>query len=76
MSVSTQAYVQTNDDNLERDVQTEEIEMTNRWTQHPPEGRHGCGTADENKDTKSDVSTAQDDGKLSSFLQRTCQVSA
>uniref|UniRef100_A0A8C4TUL2 Dynein 2 intermediate chain 1 n=1 Tax=Falco tinnunculus TaxID=100819 RepID=A0A8C4TUL2_FALTI len=32
-----QAYVQCNEDNLERDVQTEEVETLEKWTQHPGE---------------------------------------
>ena len=39
----SQAYVQCNEDNVDRDVQTEDIEMSEKWTQHPAE-RHGpCG---------------------------------
>uniref|UniRef100_A0A8C2SS54 Dynein 2 intermediate chain 1 n=1 Tax=Coturnix japonica TaxID=93934 RepID=A0A8C2SS54_COTJA len=32
-----QAYVQCNEDNLDRDVQTEEVETLEKWTQHPGE---------------------------------------
>ncbi|XP_058035728.1 cytoplasmic dynein 2 intermediate chain 1 isoform X3 [Ahaetulla prasina] len=32
-----QAYVQWNEDNLDRDIQTEEIETQEKWTQHPGE---------------------------------------
>lgn len=32
-----QAYVQCNEDNLERDIQTEEVETLEKWTQHPGE---------------------------------------
>ena len=38
------AYVQTNDDAIERDIQTEEIDMRNKWTQHPPEDFAGSGS--------------------------------
>lgn len=38
-----QAYVQCNDDNLEKDVQTEDIETRTMWTQNPPEDFNGCG---------------------------------
>jgi len=31
----SQAYVQTNDDNIEKDVQTEETTTIDKWTQHP-----------------------------------------
>ena len=35
--------MQTNEDNMEQDVQTEEIEEVDKWTQHPPEDLRGCG---------------------------------
>ena len=38
-----QAYVQTNDDNVDRDIQTEEVDSRQKWTQHPPEDFAGCG---------------------------------
>lgn len=38
-----QAYVQCNEDNADRDIQTEEIEMCEKWTQHPPEHKGACG---------------------------------
>ena len=31
----SQAYVQTNDDNIEKDIQTEEVTNRDKWTQHP-----------------------------------------
>ncbi|KAF0028004.1 hypothetical protein F2P81_019091 [Scophthalmus maximus] len=38
-----QAYVQCNEDNADRDIQTEEIEVCEKWTQHPPEHNGACG---------------------------------
>ncbi|KAK2859570.1 hypothetical protein Q5P01_004190 [Channa striata] len=38
-----QAYVQCNEDNTDRDIQTEEIELCEKWTQHPPENSGACG---------------------------------
>jgi len=38
-----QAYVQCNEDNTDRDIQTEEVDMTDKWTQHPQEGNAACG---------------------------------
>lgn len=35
--------MQTNDDNIDREVQTEEIETTEKWTQHPGEEIRVCG---------------------------------
>ena len=31
----SQAYVQTNDDNIDKDTETEEITTRDKWTQHP-----------------------------------------
>jgi hypothetical protein len=39
-----QAYVQTNDDAIDRDIQTEEIDTRSKWTQHPPEDFAGSGS--------------------------------
>uniref|UniRef100_A0A3B4YE20 WD repeat domain 60 n=1 Tax=Seriola lalandi dorsalis TaxID=1841481 RepID=A0A3B4YE20_SERLL len=38
-----QAYVQCNEDNADRDIQTDEIEVCEKWTQHPPEHNGACG---------------------------------
>ncbi|XP_010770052.1 WD repeat-containing protein 60, partial [Notothenia coriiceps] len=38
-----QAYVQCNEDNVDRDIQTEETEVCEKWTQHPPEHHGACG---------------------------------
>lgn len=32
------AYVQYNEDNVDRDTQTEEVETKGVWSQHPAEG--------------------------------------
>lgn len=37
-SLFFKAYVQYNEDNVDRDIQTEEIETRGVWTQHPGEG--------------------------------------
>ncbi|XP_054751026.2 cytoplasmic dynein 2 intermediate chain 1-like isoform X1 [Lytechinus pictus] len=42
-SNTKQAFVQCNDDNLDRDIQTEEIDKNDRWTQHPQEGSAATG---------------------------------
>ncbi|XP_048367590.1 cytoplasmic dynein 2 intermediate chain 1 isoform X2 [Sphaerodactylus townsendi] len=71
-----QAYVQWNEDNLERDVQTEEIEMQEKWTQHPGETAIVCGGP---KKSSSDVSVLApkiDSQRLASFLRSACQVIA
>ena len=38
-----QAYVQCNEDNLEKEVQTEEQEVRTKWTQHPASDATGFG---------------------------------
>jgi len=35
LTIVRQAYVQTNDDNIEKDTQTEETTNRDKWTQHP-----------------------------------------
>ncbi len=52
-----QVRLQTNDDNVDRDLQTEEIERSEKWTQQPPEDIRGCGGPNDNK-----VAVATDDG--------------
>ena len=37
------AYVQCHDDIVEKEMQTEEIEMSTKWTQNPPDDFKGCG---------------------------------
>ena len=34
----SQAYIQCNEDSVDRDIQTEEVETREVWTQHPGEG--------------------------------------
>lgn len=41
-----QAYVQCNEDNVERDTQTEDADTTDKWTQHPPETSAASGGGD------------------------------
>lgn len=38
-----QAYVQCNEDNTDREVQTEETDCSDKWTQHPSETSTACG---------------------------------
>ena len=66
-----QVYIRTKDDNLERDTQTDDIETTSKWTQHPREETTVCGGKEDQKETNT---SSKHEGKLSSFLQRTCQV--
>lgn len=38
-----QAYVQCNEDNVEKEIQTEEIETRTKWTQNPASDAVGFG---------------------------------
>ena len=38
-----QAYVQCHDDVVEKEMQTEVIEMCTKWTQYPPDDFKGFG---------------------------------
>ncbi|XP_029776687.1 WD repeat-containing protein 60 [Suricata suricatta] len=70
-----QAYVQYNEDNVDRDIQTEEIETRAVWTQHPGEGTavSGGSGSDDLWDTAAPkVNTP----RLSRFLRAACQVIA
>lgn len=35
--------MQSNEDDVDRDIQTDEIETVDKWTQHPGEGILVCG---------------------------------
>uniref|UniRef100_A0A8D0GXX5 Dynein 2 intermediate chain 1 n=1 Tax=Sphenodon punctatus TaxID=8508 RepID=A0A8D0GXX5_SPHPU len=63
-----QAYVQCNEDNLERDIQTEEIETLEKWTQHPGESALVSGDAA--------LIPKIDSQRLANFLRSACQVIA
>ncbi|KAL3835822.1 hypothetical protein ACJMK2_021293 [Sinanodonta woodiana] len=75
-----QAYVQTNDDNIDRDIQTEEIDSRQKWTQHPPEDFLGVGRGDGEKDFEEEEQSQmkqnkeQDLGRLHKFLASAGQV--
>lgn len=75
-SDTKQAYVQCNEDNVEKEVQTEEIETRTKWTQNPASDAAGFG--DEEDDQGEDLSTLAekaniDSLRLSKFLQRAAQ---
>ncbi|XP_051755889.1 cytoplasmic dynein 2 intermediate chain 1 isoform X2 [Ctenopharyngodon idella] len=73
-----QAYVQCNEDNTDRDIQTEEVDMTDKWTQHPPEAKAVCGGSKASQDTSVE-STARintDSQRLTTFLRSAAQVMA
>ncbi|XP_034985670.2 cytoplasmic dynein 2 intermediate chain 1 [Zootoca vivipara] len=68
-----QAYVQWNEDNLDRDVQTDEIETQEKWTQHPGETALVSGGPKSSSDVSS-LTPKIDSQRLASFLRSACQV--
>jgi len=75
-SDTKQAYVQCNEDNVEKEVQTEEIETITKWTQNPANDAAGFG--DDEDDSQEDFSSLTekaniDSIRLASFLQRATQ---
>ncbi|XP_077085213.1 cytoplasmic dynein 2 intermediate chain 1 isoform X4 [Siphateles boraxobius] len=73
-----QAYVQCNEDNTDRDIQTEEVDMTEKWTQHPPEAKAACGGSKVSQDTslESTARITTDSQRLTTFLRSAAQVMA
>ncbi|XP_059145329.1 cytoplasmic dynein 2 intermediate chain 1-like isoform X2 [Physella acuta] len=75
-SDTKQAYVQTRDDDADKDVQTEEVESLNKWTQHPPDDETAVGGEGINVQSASDVdktSGPTDPEKLYLFLEKVGQ---
>ncbi|XP_059827865.1 cytoplasmic dynein 2 intermediate chain 1 isoform X1 [Hypanus sabinus] len=76
-SNTKQAFVQSNEDDVDRDVQTDEIETVDKWTQHPGEGVLVCGGANVGDAFSSDSSIKNiDSRRLINFLRSACQVIA
>nr|XP_039328961.1 cytoplasmic dynein 2 intermediate chain 1 isoform X1 [Saimiri boliviensis boliviensis] len=71
-----QAYVQYNEDNVERDIQTEEIETREVWTQHPGESTVVSGGSEKRDPSDAVVMPKIDTPRLCSFLRAACQVMA
>ncbi|KAM5280121.1 LOW QUALITY PROTEIN: cytoplasmic dynein 2 intermediate chain 1-like [Ctenodactylus gundi] len=71
-----QAYVQYNEDNVERDVQTEDIETRVVWTQHPGDSTIVSGGCEEKDPSDATVIPKVDTPRSSSFLRAACQVIA
>ncbi|TRZ03874.1 hypothetical protein DNTS_027892, partial [Danionella cerebrum] len=69
------AYVQCNEDNTEREIQTEEVELTEKWTQHPPEAKAACGGPGVSQDiaAESIARTSTDLKHLTTFLHSAAQ---
>ncbi|XP_050392644.1 cytoplasmic dynein 2 intermediate chain 1 [Patella vulgata] len=75
-SDSKQAYIQTNEDDIDREVQTEEIEYRDKWTQHPAEDFLGCGGDDIEQKTnaKSEYISKHQTEKIAQFVSKAAQV--
>ncbi|NXJ15484.1 WDR60 protein, partial [Odontophorus gujanensis] len=73
-----QAYVQCNEDNLDRDVQTEEIETLEKWTQHPAEGALVSGGPINSQEMSANGAQTPniDSQRLANFLRSAGQVIA
>ncbi|KAM6209370.1 cytoplasmic dynein 2 intermediate chain 1 [Sarcoramphus papa] len=73
-----QAYVQCNEDSLERDIQTEEVEMLEKWTQHPGESALVSGGPINSQDmsVNGPLTPKIDSQRLANFLRSACQVIA
>ncbi|XP_069853311.1 cytoplasmic dynein 2 intermediate chain 1 isoform X1 [Dipodomys merriami] len=71
-----QAYVQYNEDNVERDIQTEDIETREVWTQHPGESALVSGGSRDRGLSDATIVPKIDTPRLSSFLRAACQVVA
>ncbi|XP_037691636.1 cytoplasmic dynein 2 intermediate chain 1 isoform X2 [Choloepus didactylus] len=71
-----QAYVQYNEDNIERDIQTEEIDTREVWTQHPGESTVVSGGGENRDISDATVIPKIDTPRLSNFLRAACQVVA
>ncbi|XP_068828855.1 cytoplasmic dynein 2 intermediate chain 1 [Capricornis sumatraensis] len=71
-----QAYVQCNEDSVDRDIQTEEVETQEVWTQHPGEGSAVSGGSERSGPRDAAIIPKVDTPRLSSFLRAACQVIA
>ncbi|XP_049420831.1 cytoplasmic dynein 2 intermediate chain 1 isoform X2 [Epinephelus fuscoguttatus] len=69
-----QAYVQCNEDNADRDIQTEEIETCQKWTQHPPEHSGACGDPNSSQEARNKSELNFDSQRLTAFLRSASQV--
>lgn len=74
LSLSFQAYIQTNEDNLDREIQTEEIETSEKWTQHPAEDIVGSGGPDDQGADLAKEHKPVDTVKLNRFIEEAGQV--
>ncbi|XP_063777991.1 cytoplasmic dynein 2 intermediate chain 1 isoform X2 [Pseudophryne corroboree] len=69
-----QAYIQCNDDAADREIQTEEIDIEEKWTQHPGEGAAVCGGHKNNAAEDMGLIAKVDSQRLTTFLHSASQV--
>ncbi|KAM5157588.1 cytoplasmic dynein 2 intermediate chain 1 [Mantella aurantiaca] len=75
-SNTKQAYVQCNDDAVDREIQTEEIDIEEKWTQHPAEGAVVCGGHKSESEGNVGLKSKVDSQRLTCFLHSAAQVMA
>ncbi|XP_030054617.1 cytoplasmic dynein 2 intermediate chain 1 isoform X2 [Microcaecilia unicolor] len=73
-----QVYVQCNEDCVDRDLQTDEIDTIDKWTQHPGESALVSGGPSNSQALSLDAPLIPkiDSQKLANFLRSACQVIA
>ncbi|XP_061613779.1 cytoplasmic dynein 2 intermediate chain 1 isoform X2 [Phyllopteryx taeniolatus] len=69
-----QAYVQCNEENADRDIQTEEVDLSDKWTQHPAEQSGACGDPNQSHETGKMIGMNFDSRRLAAFLRAASQV--
>ncbi|XP_046582184.1 cytoplasmic dynein 2 intermediate chain 1-like isoform X1 [Haliotis rubra] len=72
-SNTKQAYIQTNEDNIDRDIQTDDIDTKEKWTQHPSEDLLGVGGDGIDPEAANDnqiISRHGDTVKLAKFVEK------
>nr|XP_029138074.1 WD repeat-containing protein 60 isoform X2 [Labrus bergylta] len=69
-----QAYVQCNEENADRDIQTEEIHVRDKWTQHPADHSGACGDPNVSQEEKTRNEIKYDSQRLAAFLHSASQV--
>ena len=73
-NVSRQMAVQTGEDNLEQETQTDSIRMSSIWTQWPPSDSKGYGRKEDERKEEHVKIEGGSTIKLVTFLKRACQV--
>ncbi|XP_041371733.1 cytoplasmic dynein 2 intermediate chain 1-like isoform X2 [Gigantopelta aegis] len=75
-SNTKQVYVQTNEDNLDHEAQTDDVDTKDKWTQNPAEDLVDCGgDGIDSEDVRKDISSGKhvEIARLGMFLERASQ---